>query len=206
MLAKFWETLQNNCTFSYAQNPALFAGGPRSNMDKQLVGIQTIKPVRTDADFQARHRGKPKYFPRPRVLTFSIVLALLLQKRVNSFPLGRNEFFSHLSVVVSWTGLPVTNRAFSQARQKLSPPAFSDLHRPAIVEPSSADSHDQTWQGVRLVAVAGSKIRLPDTPEIRREFGPMRGANQHTAELGEQPWALASVGDDGRTEIPREAI
>jgi len=175
-------------------------------MDKKLAVIQTTKTLLTHADFKARHRVKPKYFTRKRVLTFSIVLALILQKSVKSLQLVLNEFFGSLSMYVSLTVLTVSNSAFSQARQKLSHTAFIELHRTAVVETYYADDRYQTWQGFRLLAVDGSKIRLPDTPEIRKEFGTISVANQSGVDLGEQPWALASVCYDLLNEIPLDAI
>ena len=96
--------------------------------------------------------------------------------------------------------------AFSQARQKLSHTAFIELHRTAVVENYYADDQYQTWQGFRLLGVDGSKIRLPDTPEIRKEFGVFAVKNQSGAELGEQPWALASVCYDVLNDIVLDAI
>ena len=174
-------------------------------MDKKVAVIQTTRTFLTNADFHARHRVKPKYFTRKRVLTFSIVLILILQKSVNSLQLVLNEFFGQLSMCVSLTVLTVSNSAFSQARQKLSHTAFIELHRTAVVENSYADDQYQTWQGFRLLGVDGSKIRLPDTPEIRKEFGVFAVKNQSGAELGEQPWALASVCYDVLNDIPLDA-
>jgi hypothetical protein len=175
-------------------------------MDKKLIVIQMTKRLLSDVDFQARHRVKPKYFTRNRVLTFSIVLALILQKSVKSLQLVLNEFFGSLSMCVSLTALTVSNSAFSQARQKLSYTAFIELHRTAVVANYYADDRYQTWQGFRLLAVDGSKIRLPDTPEIRKAFGTISVANQSGADLGEQPWGLASVCYDVLNEITLDAI
>ena len=108
--------------------------------------------------------------------------------------------------MVPCPALTVSNSAFSQARQKLSHTAFIELHRTAVVETYYADDQYQTWQGFRLIAVDGSKIRLPDTPEIRKEFGTSRVANQSGADLGEQPWGLASVCYDLLNEISLDAI
>lgn len=175
-------------------------------MDKQHEIIHTIKTLINDPEFQTRHKLKAKYFTRKRALLFPIVLVFILQKSVKSLQLVLNEFFEKLSLYRVLMTLTVSNSAFSQARQKLSHTAFIELHRTAIVERYYADGRYHTWQGFRLVAVDGSKIRLPDTADIREEFGTMRVANQHDAHLGEQPWALASVCYDLLNEIPLDAI
>lgn len=159
-----------------------------------------------DPHFKIRHRVNPKYFTRNRVLLFSIVLVLILQKSVKSLQLVLNEFFGALSMCLSLSALTVSNSAFSQARQKLSHTAFIELHRTAVVETYYADDQYQSWQGFRLVGVDGSKIRLPDTPEIRKEFGTFAVKNQSGVELGEQPWGLASVCYDVLNDIPLDAI
>jgi hypothetical protein len=175
-------------------------------MNKKSTVIQMSKRLLHDPHFKVRHRVNPKYFTRRRVLTFSIVLVLILQKSVKSLQLVLNEFFGALSMSMSLSALTVSNSAFSQARQKLSHSAFIELHRAAVVEPYYADDQYQTWQGFRLVGVDGSKIRLPDTPEIRKEFGTFAVKNQSGVELGEQPWGLASVCYDVLNDIPLDAI
>jgi hypothetical protein len=175
-------------------------------MDKKHEIVHTIKELLNDSEFQARHKINPKYFTRQRALTFPIVLTLILQKSVKSLQLVLNECFEKLALYMALKVLTVTNSAFSQARQKLSHTAFIELHRIAIIDRYYTDEHYQTWQGFRLIAVDGSKIRLPDTPDIREEFGTIAVANQHHSHLGEQPWALASVCYDLLNEIPLDAI
>lgn len=175
-------------------------------MDKKTPAIQTSKRLIADADFKTRHRVKAEYFTRQRVLTFVIVLGFILQKSVKSLQLVLNEFFGTLSMFVPLSVLTVTNSAFSQARQKLSYTAFIELHQTAIVGTYYADGCYHTWQGFRLLGIDGSKIRLPDTPEIRKEFGTFRVVNQSGVELGEQAWGLASLCYDLLNEIPLDAI
>jgi hypothetical protein len=174
-------------------------------MDIACAVIQTVKTLVADAEFQSRHRVKATYFTRKRVFTFSIVLVLLLQKSVKSLQLVLNEFFGTLALMVALPVLTVTHSAFSQARQKLSHTAFIELLQTAVVDQYYATPSYQTWQGMRLVAVDGSKIRLPDTQAIRKAFGTTPVANQYAADLGVQPWALASVCYDLLNEIPLDA-
>jgi hypothetical protein len=70
-------------------------------------------------------------------------------------------------------GLDFTDSAYCQARQRLSVGFFHRLHQ-AVLGPcrARADSHlDALWHDHRLFALDGSSFSMPDTPELRAEFG-----------------------------------
>lgn len=70
----------------------------------------------------------------------------------------------------------VSKQAFSKARQKLSEQSFILLNE-RLVEEFYTDNSYVTWNGYRLVGIDGSTVQLPDSDEIRREFG--GGSNQY---------------------------
>ena len=56
------------------------------------------------------------------------------------------------------------------------------------------DGDYKRFWGFRVVAVDGSKIALPDTDDVRAEFGAIAYSGGKTAEIeGERTYALASV-------------
>ncbi len=175
-------------------------------MKKQQQIIQRITTRITDPEFQARHKVNTADFTRQRALPFVIVLTMLLQKSVKSLQVMANEFFEKLALLGMFTVFTVTNSAFSQARQKMKHTAFLELLHTAIIPAYYAQDGYQTWQGFRLVAIDGSKVRLPNTQAIRDDFGTIAVSNQHDPHLGEHPWALASVCYDLLNEIPLDAI
>jgi hypothetical protein len=70
-------------------------------------------------------------------------------------------------------GFDFTDSAYCQARQRLSVGFFHRLHQ-AVLGPcrAHADSHlDALWHDHRLFALDGSSFSMPDTPELRAEFG-----------------------------------
>ena len=72
--------------------------------------------------------------------------------------------------------------------------AFIELNQKAVVDTLYADEEYQRFWGYRLLAVDGSKIRLPDNDDIREEFGTINYTNgKDTKEQGDLPYALASV-------------
>lgn len=162
--------------------------------------LETTRELITDAGFKARHRATEQAFTRTRRLTFALVLTLVLRKGVKSLQNMVNE-------AMGWLGeAPVTGSAFSQARYKLRHTAFIELNEAAVVGTVYADRDYRTFWGFRVLAVDGSKIRLPDTAEVRAAFGTIAYTNGTTLELaGEHPYALASVLYDVLNRVALEA-
>ena len=116
-----------------------------------------------------------------------LVLVLVLRNSVKSLQLVVNEALSWLNTD------PVTASAYSQARYKLKHTAFIELNQKAVVETMYSDEHYHRFWGYRLLAVDGSKMRLPDNDEIRREFGTITYSNgKDKTVLGKHPYASTS--------------
>jgi multisubunit Na+/H+ antiporter MnhG subunit len=162
--------------------------------------VEITRHLLTDEDFRRRHSETVKAFTRVRLLTFSVVLVLILRKSVKSLQLVLNEFTTWLTVK------PVTASAFSQARYKLNHEAFIELNRKAVVETLYGDGDYQTLWGFRLLAIDGTKLILPETEAVRRDFGTIAYTNGQTGEIqGERPYALASVLYDVLNRVAVEA-
>jgi hypothetical protein len=69
-------------------------------------------------------------------------------------------------------GREVTDGGFSRARRKLSHTAFAALGREAVDMAYGTMDCIERVAGYRILAVDGSKLNLPDTPEIRAHFDP----------------------------------
>ena len=112
-----------------------------------------------------------------------------------------------LNEAMTWLDLaPVTASAYSQARYKLKHTAFIELNREAVVETLYSDNHYQTYWGFRVLAVDGSKLILPDSEDVREEFGTIAWSTGKTSEIqGERPYALASVLYDVLNRIALDA-
>lgn len=63
-----------------------------------------------------------------------------------------------------------SKQAFSQARKKLSPEVFVLLNKKLITEFYS-NNEFKTYKGMRLLAVDGSVVRLPESDELYNFFG-----------------------------------
>lgn len=64
----------------------------------------------------------------------------------------------------------ITKGAFSQARAKLKPEAFVELNN-SVVDTFYQGAPWLAWRGLRLLAVDGSRLVLPNHPSIIEEFG-----------------------------------
>ena len=120
--------------------------------------------------FKARHRSNPKHFTRERALTFPLLCATLMRLPRSSIK-HELEDLSETIAPVSDFERPTTS-AFSQARSHLLPSAFvelADMAREHVY--NDRDSGRLIfWNDLRLVAIDGSTIRLPESDSVRREF------------------------------------
>lgn len=119
-----------------------------------------------------RYRRSESCFTRERKLGFNIVVILILQKSMKSLSCKLHEFFGH-------TKDTATAGAFTQARAKFSHQFFKDVNRRSYTEGWYSDGDYKRYKGYRLLAIDGTKIRLPDSGSVREEFGKIRIKNQY---------------------------
>src|SRR5580692_11254667 len=155
--------------------------------------IQLIRDRLFAPDFCARHRRRAKDFTRERVLTFPVVMLLLLQKTTKSVQRHLHTFFLQMGLRL---GAAVTPGGWTQARAKLSHTALIELNQEVVLTgfyaPEQKDFR-RLWRGHRLLGCDGSLLRLPDHPEVYREFGRQTVKNHHGATGTEYAPARLSV-------------
>ena len=157
-------------------------------MSKKLQVIETSRELIKNEHFKNRNRKSEKLFTRLRSLPFDLVLIMILRKSAKSLQCIVNEAMSGL-------GLAETSAsAYSQARYKLKHSAFIELNQKAIVNIVYQDDDFATFWGKRILAIDGSKIRLPNTPEIVQTFSTMAYSQGEGSDVqGEHPFALGSI-------------
>ena len=141
----------------------------------------------SNPDFISEHRNKPTDFTRKSPLSFQNLVLFLLNQVKGSLQQELDTFFQQLND----TELPfkvVYKSAFSEARKKLNSTVFTALNR-LILQQVENTTPLKTWKGFRLYAVDGSRIRLPNLPEIIKEFGALGNDNKEH----DCPMALASA-------------
>ena len=142
-----------------------------------------------DREFRNRHKTKKSAFTRSRKLTFSLLLALILQKSLKSSQLLLNEMVLKLKKEDT-----VTNSAYTQARANLNYTAFIELNQKAVVDVAYEDmSKIKLYKGMRVLGIDGSKIVLPNTKDVIDEFGQISYSSNNSKVEGKQAYGLASV-------------
>lgn len=116
---------------------------------------------------------------------------MLLSKGMKSLQLSLNDIIPKLKLRIP----TVTAMAYSKARAKLRHTAFMELNDKAVVQTMYEHGDYQTLHGLRLLAVDGSKVQLPDGSALAKEFGTMAYGGKTGTEhaTGEHTYALASV-------------
>ncbi len=138
--------------------------------------------------FKVRNKKSPQSFTRDRKLPFPVVITLILQKSMKSIQLLLNEMFFALDAES-----PVTASAFTQARSNLSYKAFIELNQKAVVDVMYCDENIKRYKGMRLLAVDGSKVMLPNTKDVIKEFGQISYSSKDGEVTGKHAYGLASV-------------
>lgn len=93
----------------------------------------------------------------------------------------------------------MTASAFVQARAKLKYTAFIELNESSVVKNYYSDGNYKKYKGLRLVAIDGSKLRLPDTPDVEKEFGKIKiwtKSEEERTYVGSQSSVLYDVLND----------
>jgi len=103
-------------------------------------------------------RLKPTAFVRERKLSFPVLLVSMLSGFKASVQNELNAFFAHLANQADLTR-EVSAQAFSKARQQFSHLAFSQLNN-RLIQLVSEHVAVPRWNGLRVVAADGSKMRL----------------------------------------------
>lgn len=167
-------------------------------MSRKAQAIEKSRELIKDDSFKARNRKSENMFTRIRCLPFELVLIMILRKSTKSLQCIVNE------TVISLGMEGVTASAYSQARYKLKHTAFIELNQKAIIDVVYQDQDftlkgtSKKFWGKRILAVDGSKIRLPNTEEICAEFGTIAYSQGEDSDVqGEHPYALGSVLFDG---------
>lgn len=136
-----------------------------------------------------KYRIAPGDFSRQPTLTLPRVATLILRGHKVSQQNALNKFFRELNQ----PEIILTGSAYCQARQKIKPELFVDLNQSVVEEFTALSQADQTWRtwrGHRLVGADGTKLNLPDSPQLRAAYSVV--GNQHGA-AGERVQGLAVV-------------
>ena len=146
--------------------------------------IKQLKKHLSDAEFIDRHRIGAQSFTRNRLLPFQTIVLFLINLLKGSVQDELDHFFKGFHNTGTWQRV-VSKSAFCRARMKLSYLAFVELNQ-IIIRFFYRHFPVKTWQGFTLMAIDGSTVGLPSTPQIFDYFGGISSPNK-------KPYALARV-------------
>lgn len=119
--------------------------------------------------FRGRSKnGLKGAFTRDRKLTINNLIILVINFK-SSIQRELDSFFKAIAKS-DFKIREVTKGAFSQARAKLNPWAFQRLNEVAVNAFYEKANYD-VWGGLRVVAVDGTRLVLPNHPSVIEEFG-----------------------------------
>ncbi len=133
------------------------------------------KTVLYSEETLVKARKKPVYFTRERKMSFPVILEFMLSRGLASIQTELNDFFFRKG-----SETHMTEQAFSKARSHFDHSPFLKLYQELVKEDyANVDQGDPDYvrlNGLKVFAIDGSTVALPDNPETRSEFG-VSGAN-----------------------------
>jgi len=138
-------------------------------------------------EIRKKYRRDGKCFVRTRKLSFGLLIIMILRKSMKSLQLILNELADELGIG------SISNSAFTQRRALLKHEFFIELNQKTNVEAMYGDGDFKHYKGMRVLGIDGSKVRLPETEEIKNEFGEIEYRNGEENIKGKHNYGLASV-------------
>jgi hypothetical protein len=158
---------------------------------KKTIFLACTDKLLSDSSFVSRYKYSPADFTRSRVLSFKVITLMLLAQGTRPLQCALNELIPQLGL----RQLTVSKVAYSKARRKFKHGAFIELNQEAVVRTMYEGSDYQTWHGLRILAIDGSKVMLPTNDATIKEFGVIHYDNKgvNPKGTGQHSFAMASV-------------
>jgi len=131
--------------------------------------LNFLKKIILSEKFLKDHRQSSKDFSRKRKFTFPTLIFFLLNLLKGSCQDELDHFFQTMdSKDVPFQ--KIVKSTFTKARKKLKFQAFIELNR-ALYNFFQKHFPIKKWNGFTLMAVDGSTVKVPKTPEVIEHFG-----------------------------------
>lgn len=131
-----------------------------------LKVLKGSKNEMEDISFLCSVRAKTSYFTRSSgKIGFVNLIGFMLNFNKKSIQIELDNFFEEVKV----NTMRMTKQAFSEARQKVLPKAFTILNKKAVKTIYEEDC--KKYKGYRIFAIDGSVLSLNNTEKMRKSFG-----------------------------------
>ncbi len=140
-----------------------------TKVDNRVELNKTIEYELDNKEFTSRSKdGLKGVFTRDRKLPLKNLIVLIMSS-CSSIQRDLDRFYKSVNNS-DFNIREVTKSAFSQARKKLNPWAFKRLNE-VVVKSFYLNNEVYTWYGMRVMAVDGTRLVLPNHPTVKEEFG-----------------------------------
>ena len=140
-------------------------------------------PSRLDA-FKAKNR-----FVRNRILSIIHVIMYLLFSNRSSMSSNLSNIKRELCDITTFPK-KITKQAISHARQGICPLLFTELFNLSVDIFYSNIPERKMWNGLHVFAIDGSKLELPNSKELFKDFGEMFNTHRPEEKYAQ---AMASI-------------
>lgn len=138
-------------------------------MLKKTADISAVfRRKQKKVQFVDKHKIGVNSFTRKRKLGFDKIMTMIMKKSTKSLQNSLNDM--QLDLGDEYT---ITNSAYTQARAKLNYTAFEEFACDSV-EYFYKDGEYATYKGLKVLAVDGSVVTLPNSDDIKKEFNPMK--------------------------------
>ena len=131
---------------------------PINEIWKNHLSIQRTK------SFITQYKMNPSDFTRNRGFSFSDIIGYLATRAKKSLKIECHKLSEITSKMI------YSKQSLSQARKKINPQVFRDLHRD-LVQSYYKDNNRDLWRGFRVFGGDGSTLQLPKQEDIPMVFG-----------------------------------
>lgn len=138
-----------------------------------LLVLEKLKETIFSKEIILKYRNNKTDFTRNRKQPFGQMLLFMFNLVKKSLVIEIDNFVHFLNSKTDSEEIKdFTKSAFVQKRMKINPEVFKHLSE-VIVENTYVESNTtiNTFEGFRLLAVDGSKVTLPYTEDLKKEFG-----------------------------------
>lgn len=138
-----------------------------------LLILEKLKETIFSKEIILKYRNNKTDFTRKRKQPFGQMLLFMFNLVKKTLVIEIDNFVKFLnSKIDSEEVKDFTKSAFVQKRMKINPEVFKHLSE-VIVENTYVESNPtiKLFEGFRLLAVDGSKVTLPYTEDLKKEFG-----------------------------------
>lgn len=138
-----------------------------------MITYDKVKKLRikiSSKELLDKYKYSKKYFSRNRKISHKDIIYFTLNKRGLSLKMEMNKFKDMTGKMED-----VSKSALCQQRKKINPEIFKELNRDYIKNSYDNPRDYKTIKGYIVMAIDGMKIEVPDSKELREEYGTSQG-------------------------------